>query len=379
MTALALASGGFPTPVRPQRVAAYGSQADVPYGCGNVCAQALLAGVDPQTGALAYAVRIANNSQHPLRAQVRFGPLPRPAASELQIAPFSIVEAVVPRVARARDGERAIVDVRGAGLAFSIDAPAALPGRAALARARGALAGLAVAIGSIALAAGLFLVTSAAHTASVARVAPVVALPTPARRPTAKPRVVPVLGTLRMESSAVAGSSLTVAYGGHATGGDVWLLDERGRVYARSRVHARGYSTLAVPESAAGRDLRVVVFARRGAQFAQAARAVAIVPDPSNSVPLDAQMPPPGVTIGPARIASGEPISIRFAPRHGEALVSITDQGGSIVDEIDVPANQAMTSLRAPEVGSASTYDVVVSVARGNGQDETVKPVVVIP
>lgn len=368
-----------PARVRSQHAVAYGSQAEVPYGCGNVCAQAIQTGIDPQTGMHAYALRIANNSQHPLRAQVRFGALPLGVASELQIAPFSIVDALVPRSSLARHDERAVVEVRGTGLAFSIDAPGAMPRRRASMRALGAIAGVATAIGSLALAAGLFLVTNVGHPASVAHVTPVDALPATAHRPPVRPAVVPVLGILRMESSAVAGSSLSVAYGGHATAGDVWLLDDGGRVYARSRVHADGYSTLAVPESAAGRDLRVVVSARRGIQVAQTSRAIAVVPDPSNSVSSDEQTPPPNSSIWPTRVSAGQAIYVRLAPHHGEALVSITDQGGSIIEEVEVPINQMQTSLRAPEVGSPSTYDLVVSITRGTGQDQMVKPVVVTP
>ena len=356
---------------------AYGSRADVPYGCGNVCAQAVLAATDPRTGIPAYAVRIANNSQHALRAVVRFGNRTRTPSSELDVAPFSIVESLVPHGALTRPDDRAIVEIRGTNLAFTIDAPPALSRGNAFARRAASTVGIVAVAGSLALAAATFAVQHATHATPAALVhssAPTAAVAKPAA-PIAPPANVLRVGASRV----IAGSTLRIAYTPNARG-DVWLLDQHGRIWGHDKTNARGHSSLAIPENAAGRDLRVVVGepASTG-ELRQVASTIAILPDASNLAPQNQTAPKSDVTVSPTSVNAGANIAIRFKPRHGEALVSITDQGGSIVDQSDVPADTPRALLRAPATGAPATYDVVVTITNGNAQDQSIIPIVVTP
>lgn len=359
----------------------FGSRTEAQCGSGNVQAQAVYAGLDPATGVATYAVRIANNSEQTLQTHVRFGT--RAAASAHVVAPFSIVETMVARPLAARPDDRAIVEVRGSGLALAIDAPASLPARAGNRHTSAALAAACVAAGSLALAGGLFAASQTSHAPLMPRAqthaSPPVAA-APHRAPHAAPKAEPLLDPLDVTpASVVAGTPILVRYGAHAQSGDVWLLDERGRVFAKAAMGVAGASSLMVPAEAAGRELRVVATAHRGSERAQRSALVSVAPDPSNVAQVEPSAPPSSVTVSPERVPSGGSIHIRLAPHHGEALIAVTDQGGSIVEEVDVQPDRSTATLRAPEVGGPTTYDVVVTITKGNSQDQTVHPIAVIP
>ena len=359
----------------------FGSRTEAQCGSGNVQAQAVYAGLDPASGVATYAVRIANNSEQTLQTHVRFGT--RAATSAHVVAPFSVVETMVARPLAARPDDRAIVEVRGSGLALAIDAPASLPARVKFRHASAALAAACVAAGALALAGGLFAASQTPHMLAMPR-AQAHALPpvasAPYRAPHVVPRTEPLLDPLEVTpASVVAGTPIHVRYGAHAQSGDVWLLDEHGRVFAKAAMTLAGASSLAIPAEAAGHELRVVATARRGAERAQVSTLVNVAPDPSNVAELEPSPPPASVTVSPERVPSGGSIHIRLAPHHGEALVAVTDQGGSIVEEVDVQPDRSTATLRAPEVGGPTTYDVVVTITKGNSQDQTVHPIAVIP
>lgn len=357
----------------------YGSRTEAQFGCGTVSAQAVFAGIDATTGLATYAVRVVNNSEHALLAFVRFG-LRR--ASELSVAPFSITESIVPRPQSARPDDRAIVEVRGTGLALAIDAPSSLPARR-LQRFGSAAAAVVAAAGSLALAGGVYLATNVSHARAVAY-APAKAVTTPVTHHATRAAVPsePLLDALDVRpASVIAGKTLHVHYGAHAQSGDVWLLDAQGHVWARSSMDVSGVTALVVPQSAAGRDLRVVVSARRGGAHAQMSATVTVLPDATNvAQSQNTDDPAPSnVAVAPERVPSGGSIHIRLPKDHGEALVSVTDQGGSILEEVDVEPGRDTATLRAPQVGTVSTYDVVITITKGNAQDQTVKAVTVVP
>ncbi|MDE2481740.1 MAG: hypothetical protein KGN02_06085 [bacterium] len=355
---------------------AYGSRADVPYGCGNVCAQAVLAGRDPRSGAPAYAVRIANNSQHALRATVRFGRA-RAAASELDVAPFSIVESLVPRAALARPDDRAIVEVRGQDLGFTLDAPpVTMRVRPLLLRTLAFAAPLAAAL---ALAGAAVLGAFGEHARREATAHVVATPPHPSVRASTALARAPEEPSIRVGAARViAGSTLRVGYA-PSSRGDVWLLDGAGRVWAHERTNVRGTTTLRIPQSAAGRDLRVVVGTNARGAFEQRASIVAVIPDAANLAPHDEQPPHASATVAPTTVAAGNLITIRFIATHGEALVSLTDAQGTIVAQRDVPPNTARITLQAPTTAAPTTYDVVIATSTGERQDQTITPITVTP
>ena len=347
---------------------AYGSRTEVPVGCGSVNAQAMFAGFDRASGRATYAVRIANNSEQPLLALVRFPGARTPFAGELHVAPFSILDTLVPSGSTRRD-DRAIVEVRSADVRFTVDAHAvARPKRRIVGMYAGAAVCASVLLG---LAAGML-----PHKAAARAPQPVVQTRVVVRHVADKP----LLDDLEVTpSSVVAGSALQVRYAARANG-DVWLLDDHGQVWARRDIAASGETRFTIPERAAGRNLRVVVSAHRGAERAQMAAAVAVLPDGANAAAADpASTAPPAPSVSPDRVKAGNPVYVHFPAAHGEALVSITDAGGSILEEVDVAAGQREAALRAPTTAAPGTYDVVISTVNGNTQEQSVHAITVVP
>lgn len=348
----------------------FGTRSNVPFGCGNVCAQATFAGLDRRSGRPAYAIRIANNTQHQLSAAVRFASMGAPCASDIDVAPFSIVDTLV---AGTRCGDRAIVEVQGSGLKFTVDARAVMPaGRPALR----AIAWISILLClALVAAAAAFIVQARAFAHPQTRAAQPVRVVTRTR--TVLKEAKPLLDELLLPNSAVvAGSVLHVRYGAHA-GGTVWLLDQQGRVWAKRAISAVGETVFRVPQAAAGRTLRVVISAARGNTRAQMAASILVVPDSQNV--LDTATPAPAAEVLAQRVASGEPVRIRFRMPHGEAVVSITDLSGGVIEEMDVAPTERSVQLRAPAVGAPSTYDVVVSIARGHAQEQSIQALTVLP
>lgn len=365
MTALAIRSQ---TDVVP-----YGSRADVPFGCGTVNAQAVFAGIDRRSGLPSYAVRICNNSQHVVGAQVCFGSFA--VASDVRVAPFSIFDTLVAAPPQCAN-ERAIVNVRADGLAFSLDARPTVP------RARRPLrvvAALALFVStSIGVMSAVWAYSGATRVTALAAVAPAPRVVTRTRIVVRHEPLKPLLDELDVTPSAVAaGSDVRVRYGAYGSG-TLWLLDEHGRVWAKRAISPAGQMRLTVPESAAGRNLRVVLTAQRGSERAQMSAGILVLPDGANLADLGPQSPP-APDVSPESVASGNAIHVRLPASHGEALVSITDPGGSVIEEIDVAPSQDGATLHAPSVAAPSTYDVVVSIARGHSQDQTVKAITVLP
>src|SRR5207248_11580980 len=62
--------------------------------------------------------------------------------------------------------------------------------------------------------------------------------------------------------TVVAGAPLIVHYSTNAKSGQVWLIDETGRLWANASIFADGVTTLKVPQAAAGQKMRVVLHAR---------------------------------------------------------------------------------------------------------------------
>lgn len=363
MNALAHASRGD--------VASYGTHADVPYGCGNVDARAVVAGVDRASGTAVYALRIANNSEHPLQAKTVYD---RGGVRTLAVAPFSIVESLLPA---SGSGGGAQVRVSGPALSFSLDIPAATARRfrVPLAAFGVALAGASTLLASVVAAA----VLPALHGAQP--------LPSPTPRIVTRTHTVvhrvteaPLLDELEVNGSVIAGNALTVRYGARAQG-QLFLIDVQGRVWARGPLSAAGITHLHVPSAAAGRSMRVVATAQRGRLHAQMAAAVTVLPDAAfaRAEPTAAPLPTNAPPALPSQVASGQQFVVHLAAAHGEALVSVTDASGAIVEQSDVPSTQNDVALEAPAVREPKIYDVVVSIARGRGQEETVQRLRVVP
>jgi len=374
-------------PLRAVEGATYSNHAQIACVRGDVWAGIAFVTTDTAAGVATYAMRIANNSDIPLRARFRGRPVA--ADSDIKINAFSIFETLIPvRLALSASGPPASIDVEGDGVAFSLDVPSpAVPVRNDRSLSLQIALALCVLLFALTAVAALVAQRNGGFVGSSSAAAPAHRPVTPvrrvARRAVENDSAEPLLDDVNVSPlPARAGGTLRVAYATTAAAGDVWLLDLHGQVWAHAAIDPSGKVALQVPEAAAGHEMRVVVHARRGVRHAQTGVGITVLPSDGDVAALasGSDEPGPPVRVMPARATSGTAIHVVLAPGHGEALVSLTDASGSVLQEVDVPAGaHGSTTLTAPDVSAPATYDVVVTLSRGYSQEEVVKPVTVSP
>ncbi len=433
----------------------FGTRARVALAQGDVEGGLALTGVDRRAGTAIYALRIANQSAAPLRAQMtclrsRSRDLPVLAYPlDVYVAPFSIAETLLPvRLAEVGPYDRAIVKVSGADIAFTLEAPA--PARtsarnrwlriaaAGVVAILGAAFGAAVAtpridllaaparafagapldipyafagFGSMQytlqtkdgrqLAAGLltdrqgtlhFVLpgNSGSQIVLAATLASPLGTAQASRRvliaqapPAAKPAAIaPRIESFTVASpTVVAGAPLVVHYSTNAKSGQVWLIDETGRLWATASLFADGASTLKVPQAAAGQKMRVVLHARDGAADTVSSLGVTVQPGAvvvSNAAATSASAPL-ALVLSASSVAPGDDVTVTLKGNHGDSRISLTDAAGNTVEQGDVPAGQDAVTLSAPSVKTATTYYVVASISSGVSEQSLVQKLVVTP
>jgi hypothetical protein len=178
-----------------------------------------------------------------------------------------------------------------------------------------------------------------------------------------------------------AGSPLQVHYTTNARSGQVWLIDETGRLWASAPLFADGVTTLKVPQGAAGQKMRVVLHARNGT--ADAVSTLGILVQPSDAIANTATATtanaPLALVLSADRVAPGEDVTVTLQGKHGDSRVSLTDATGNMVEQGDVPAGQDAVTLSAPSVKTETTYYVVASVSTGISEQSLVKKLIVTP
>ncbi len=442
-------------PERGHRPMLYGTRAQLASGSGDVEGYLTLAGCDKRAGTASYALRIVNQSAHPLRARMTCARLRGDSVLayplDVHVAPFAISETLLPvRVADVGPYDRAIVQVSGGDIAFSLEAPAppkrrarsrfALAACAAAALTAGSAFGAAAATPRIGLLAapdrvfagapidvpyayaGLGALQYTLQTPDGRQLAAGLAgaregtlhfsVPANAGRdvtlsvrlsgpfgnreqvrriaiaPAAPKRIVkaadapPHISEFALATPVVrAGAPMQVRYVTDARGGEVWLIDDAGRLWARAPVSAGGVTTLNVPEAAAGRSVRAVLHARNGSADAVASLGVTVLPGAVESA--DAQTPraghPPVLTLSSSTASPGDGITVSIAGDHGDARISLADKSGSSVEQGDIPASQNALALTAPQVTGPTTYYVTASITQGVGEQTIVKKILITP
>jgi len=118
----------IPEPRAP-RPATYGTRAQLAGAYGEVDGYLALAGCDRRAGTASYALRIVNQSEAALRARMTCATLRGESILayplDVHVAPFSVSETLLPvRMADVGPYDRAIVNVEGGAIAFSLEAPA---------------------------------------------------------------------------------------------------------------------------------------------------------------------------------------------------------------------------------------------------------------
>jgi hypothetical protein len=199
---------------------------------------------------------------------------------------------------------------------------------------------------------------------------------------TAKTPVPPRIESFTIVSPLVrAGSPLQVHYSTNASSGQVWLIDETGRLWASAALFADGTSTLKVPQAAAGQKMRVVLHARNGTADAVSTLGVLVQPGDtvaSNTAAASANGPL-ALVLSADRVAPGDDVTVTLKGNHGDSRVSLTDATGNTVEQGDVPAGQDAVTLSAPSVKTETTYYVVANVSSGVSEQSLVEKLVVSP
>lgn len=183
-----------------------------------------------------------------------------------------------------------------------------------------------------------------------------------------------------------ANRSMTLSYATDARDGEIWLLDEAGRLWARAAINHYGSTTIRVPQGTAGRQMRAVLHARNGKADAVASVGLTVLPGSIASAGTDAaddtqttQATQATLTLSTQHAAPGESITVAIEGRHGDAQISLNDGAGNTVEQGDLLAGQSALVLSAPKTTTQKTYYVMANVIQGRGEQTMVKTLVVTP
>jgi hypothetical protein len=441
---------------RPSHAPLYGTRAQLAGAGGDVEGYLALAGCDKRAGTASYALRIVNQSAHPLRARMTCARMRgEPVLAyplDVQIAPFSISETLLPvRIAEVGPYDRAIVQIAGGDVAFSLEAPAPpkMRGRLRWVAIAGAAMTLAVAAGIGAATATPAIETIAAPT----RVFPgssvdvpyafrgwasmQYALRTRDGRQLSAGLVGEHQGTLHFNVPSAAGRDVVLAvnvsgpfgtrstsqhigiaataphraiaapaaahisdfavvtpivhangylklsYATDARSGEIWLIDEAGRLWTRAAIDSSGVTTIKLPQGTAGRQMRAVLHAKNGTADTVASVALTVLPDAivSDSAAASSSMDAKtaSLTLSSDSVSPGDTITVALEGKHGDTQITLNDASGNSIEQGDIPAGQSAVTLTAPTVTASTTYYVMANVTQGVGEQTLVHKLVVTP
>lgn len=442
--------------VLPQYPISYGTRAQLAAAGGEVEGCLAFAGSDRRAGTANYALRIVNQTSNALRARMSCARLRgepvRAYPLDIRIAPFAVSETLLPvRLADVGPYDRAIVEVYGEDVAFSLEAPAPARRRQrsklAAAASAAALLTFGAAFGAAAATPRIGVLAAPAHAFAGSRIdvpyafsgwafmryalrtsdgrqlsagltnahdgtlhfsvpaaagkhvvvdavvsgpfgtrsaheAVAIAAP-PVKRPQAAAAPVRIDEFSVVTPVVRAGEPMQLSYATNAHAGEIWLIDQSGRLLARAAMNPSGTATLRVPQSAAGLQARAVLHARTGTQSVLASVGVTVLPGAlvtSNSAPqAAASTAPPALSLSSANAAPGDTIVAALSGAHGDAQISLTDASGNVVEQADVPAGEREATFSAPTVTAAQTYYVTAQISDGAGEQTLVKPLRVTP
>ncbi|TAM76105.1 hypothetical protein EPN44_06650 [bacterium] len=236
------------------------------------------------------------------------------------------------------------------------------------------------------------------RTASVAMLAPPQQANTLAKPGISSPDDATLIGELNVTPApAQAGRDVHVNYVADATSGKIWLLDLSGKAWASAPYSSDGTSLLRIPAAAAGREMRVVLQVERGPQRAMSS--VGIVVEPNNAAhpaatiaqstpaqsPTTGEAAPPrqtmsaGIELSQSSVVAGQSVHVRITGPHSDALVTLTDARGQVIEQGDVSGQERGITLTAPAVNAPSAFYVVASITSGVSQASVVRKLVVTP
>jgi hypothetical protein len=183
-------------------------------------------------------------------------------------------------------------------------------------------------------------------------------------------------------SNVRAGEPVRFTYMTDAREGEIWLLDEAGRLWARAPISPYGETSFTVPQGAAGRQMRAVLHARSGKADSVASLGFTVLPGAVVTDTQSTDSPKSSnvtMMLSSTAVAPGDVITVTLQGAHGDARVSLTDGSGNAVDQGDIPSTQDAVTLTAPSVATTTTYFVMASISQGVGEQTVVRKVVVTP
>ena len=450
----------LPEPRGRRSAQVYGTRAQLAVGDGDVEGYLALAGCDNRAGTASYALRIVNQSRHLLRARMTCARLRgEPILAyplDIHVAPFSISETLLPvRTAEVGPYDRAIVQVAGGDVAFSLEAPAPPRSRRRSRWMLAAGASLALVFGSAFAAAAstprlallaapnrafggtsidvpyafggwasmryelqtpdgrqIFAGIAGAHQGTLHFAVPAsagsnvrlsvavsgpfgrqtgtrnIAIAAPAAsKPKAPASVAPRVSEFAVATPVVhAGSDMKLSYVTDAREGQIWLIDDAGRLWAQAPLSAYGETTMKIPQGAAGREMRAVLHARNGKLDTIASVGVMVMPaaivpqaDEQPATVGSHQTRPAQLTLSTDHAAPGDEVIVTIDGAHGDARVTLSDASGASVEQGDIPTDQNAATITAPDVTQDTTFYVMASISQGTGEQTVVRKLVVSP
>lgn len=186
-------------------------------------------------------------------------------------------------------------------------------------------------------------------------------------------------------STVQAGQKIMVQYATNVRTGDVWLVDMNGRTWAAGPLTSAGATTLNVPGSAAGREMRVVVHAQSGKQHAQSAVGVTVLPqvvaaapppDPAADKPQVAQ---PQILLSSPVVSPGDSVTVRVSGMQGDVRVTLMSESGATLEQGETSQDDGGVSITAPSVSAVTAFYVVASFSDGTAEQSIVHRLMVTP
>jgi hypothetical protein len=211
--------------------------------------------------------------------------------------------------------------------------------------------------------------------------------PAPARAVRKSPLALaaPRIGEFTVVTPVVhANADVTFAYATNARDGEIWIIDETGRLWARAPISPYGQTSMKLPQGTAGRQMRAVLHARIAKADAVASIGLTVLPgavvsDTASVSMKNTKSSAATISLSTERASPGEMITVAIEGNHGDTQVSLNDSSGNSIEQGDIPAGQNAVTLSAPSVTSATTYYIMASVTQGIGEQTLVRKLLVSP
>ncbi len=188
-------------------------------------------------------------------------------------------------------------------------------------------------------------------------------------------------------SPVMAGKTIAVTYATQAQSGEVWLVDTAGTTWAHAPMSLYGSTVIAVPQAAAGRQMRVVLHAQRGTEHAESSVGVSVTPvqqiaaeatQPAPTAKPAAAPPTAQLSLSSQVVSPGDTIVANVSGVSGDVRITMMTSGGATVAQGDAGDSGGVT-LTAPNVSTPTTFFVVATLTSGVAQQSIVKRLVVTP